>query len=191
MGDVFVDIKMIKSFISSYEPGENLDKASDEYVNKYNDLVPEELIALWYNYGFGNYGDGIVKLVNADKFKKTLSLFLKSNDDKNIPFMITGFGDIYYFDNKKEIYLYNIHYKKKEFCTSNLNDFLKGYIVSSKIMNNDLKYNLFNEAKEELGELSNNDIYNFIPSLRFGGKEQVGYIQKADALISLNLLAGD
>ena len=182
---------MMKSFLSCYEPNKELLEASDEFVKEYNGLVPEELIALWYNYGFGNYGNGILKLINPNDYKKNLELFLKVKDEKNIPFMITGFGDIFYLDNKGEIYLYKIHYKKKEFCASNLNEFFKSYIVNSKVMNSDLRNNLFNLAIKELGELDNSDIYNFIPSISFGGKEQVDYIQKADALVSQKLLSGD
>ena len=182
---------MIKSFLSCYSPSEELTKASDEFIHKYNNIVPEEINILWYNYGFGNYGSGIIKLINPDEYKKNLNLFLKTNDESNIPFMITGFGDIFYLDNKKEIYLYKIHYKKNDFCASNVNEFFKSYIVSGKVMNNELRENLFNKAKEELGELANKDIYNFIPSINFGGKEQIDYIQKSDAVISQNLLSGD
>ena len=182
---------MMKSFLSCYTPSDTLVQASDDFVKKYSGLVPEELIALWYNYGFGNYGSGILKLINPDNYKKNLDLFLKVSDISNIPFMITGFGDIFYLDNKQEIYLYKIHYKKKDFCASNLNEFFKSYIANSKVMNNDLRLNLFNLAQKELGELEDNDIYNFIPSLNFGGKEQVDYIQKADAVVSQKLLSAD
>ena len=182
---------MIKSFLGTYAPSEGLFKASDDIISEYNNILPEEIITLWYSYGFGNYGRGIVKIIYPSLYKNNLDYMLKEYTKDNIPFMITGFGDIFYLNNKQEIYLYKIHYKKKEYCAKSLEEFFKDYIVHNKVMNNELRYNLFNQAINSLGELDNDDIFNFIPSLRFGGKEQEGYIQKTDAVTAQGLLAGD
>ena len=182
---------MIKSFLGTYAPGKDLYKASDDIINEYNNILPEEIITLWYSYGFGNYGKGIVKIIYPTLYRNNLDYLLKEKDKNNIPFMITGFGDIYYINKDKEIYLYKIHYKKNEYCAKNLEEFFKDYIVHSKVLNNELRYNLFNQAVKSLGELDNDDIFNFIPSLRFGGKEQEGYIQKTDAVTAQSLLSGD
>ena len=55
--------ELIDNFINNYKPGDNLKKPVDEEFLKNSKLVlPPEIIYLWEEYGFGEYGNGIIKV---------------------------------------------------------------------------------------------------------------------------------
>ncbi|SFB99676.1 GAD-like domain-containing protein [Bacillus sp. OV322] len=43
-----------------------------EIIEKYTKLVPNEIIDLWSNYGFGTFMQGYFKIVNPEEFKEIL-----------------------------------------------------------------------------------------------------------------------
>ena len=49
----------ISKFIEQFKPGENLQKPDEEILNFGKQMLPKEIIELWEEYGFGEYGDGI------------------------------------------------------------------------------------------------------------------------------------
>ena len=55
-------------------------------------------------------------------------------------------------------------------------------------MNINLKEELFNQAKEKLGNLESKEIYFFVPALILGGAENIKYIKKGNAVTHQLLL---
>ncbi len=188
-------VDRVKKFIGFYGPNKNLDDVSNEYFEKYNGVLPLELLVLWSNLGFGNYGGGVVKLIDPDLFKKNLDKWRRKEDDNAYPFMITAFGDMYYLkklpDGSEEVRLISIIYKKEKLCTKSFADFISNYIISKDAIDNDLKASIYIKAEEKYGALSNDDIYTFVPSVSMGGKETVDSIQIADAYIYQDIAYGD
>mgnify|MGYP003552373597 FL=1 len=45
-------------------------KVPSEMIIKYTKLVPNEIIDLWSNYGFGTFMQGYFKSVNPEEFKE-------------------------------------------------------------------------------------------------------------------------
>jgi len=80
--DIFSD------FLKNYPPEENLIKPSEHIIDAARSVkVPEEIINFWTSYGFGNYGDGIIKMIDPEKYIK-LKRELKEDIaiGMNIPF---------------------------------------------------------------------------------------------------------
>lgn len=186
-----MNVELVKGFLRLFSPADNLEGVTDDLVEKYREILPDEILALWVNFGFGNYGTGILKLIDPSFFQKNLNLYLKNNPNY-IPFMITAFGDMFYFNKiDKSISLLSVHYKKVKKCANSIDEFLGSYIINGLTINNELRASLFIEAEKKLGSLSNDDIFVFVPSIFFGGKEQVENIQKADAYVYQDILYGD
>ena len=186
-----MDKELIKKFLNCYGPDEKLDQVYDDVIDRYHNILPDEFLALWYNFGFGNYGGGILKVINPDEFKKNLYLWIRKEDPNCIPFMITAFGDIFYYRKESNTYyLLSIHYRKEKKCADSLEEFIS-YITSAQAIHTDLRAGLYIEAEKKLGSLSNDDIYMFVPSIQFGGKEIVDNIQKAEAVLWQNIAYGD
>ena len=41
-------------------------------IQKYQELLPPEIISLWQNYGFGTFHNGYFKVINPDEYKELL-----------------------------------------------------------------------------------------------------------------------
>lgn len=187
-------INRVKMFIGCFSPAERLDDVPNEMFEKYQDVLPHELLVLWSNFGFGNYGGGVIKLIDPDLFKKNLNTWLRNDNPNYYPFMINAFGDMYYLikdGNREEVRLLSIIYRKEKVCAKSFVEFFSEHILSSEAINTELKAKLYLEAEERIGKLSNDDIYTFVPSVNFGGKEDVEHIQIADAYIYQDIAYGD
>lgn len=51
-------------FIRLLKPSDELIKPTEEELKQFEDILPSELLKFWKEYGFGNYGNGIIKVVN-------------------------------------------------------------------------------------------------------------------------------
>ena len=58
-------MKVFDLFVSKYPPGNDLRKPTAETLEQFQGKVPAELLNFWQEYGFGNYGGGVVVSVNA------------------------------------------------------------------------------------------------------------------------------
>ncbi|MDG5471410.1 GAD-like domain-containing protein [Jeotgalibacillus sp. ET6] len=68
-------------------------KVWSEILEKYKQLVPNEIIDLWSNYGFGTFMQGYLKSVNPEEFKEVLGESSQRYKDSVVLFA-TGMGDL-------------------------------------------------------------------------------------------------
>ncbi len=60
---------MLESFIEKFPSDNNGEPIPTELIKKYTGVVPDELIFLWKEHGFGSYRDHYLWLVNPDDFR--------------------------------------------------------------------------------------------------------------------------
>ena len=178
--------ELIDNFINNYKPGDNLKKPVDEEFLKNSKLVlPPEIIYLWEEYGFGEYGNGIIKVVDPRDYMHSLYTWLGKEDLTKIPIMVSAFGDIFYFrkitEEENDISLLNIHYRRIDVCSYSYQEFFNSYINSPRVKETVLREKLYNEALNKLGKLEFNEIFMFAPALAIGGAEDIKYVAKGDA----------
>ena len=182
---------ILKDFLNLYPPSKDLVKANQEIIKAFTNKLPKPIIDLWTNYGFGSYGDGIIKVINPLEYMNTLFAWLGKRDFTKIPIFINAFGDIFYYrqltETENDISLLNIHTRKISVCGYSYQEFFTKYIKAD-IMNYNLKKDLFNQAKETLGNLESKEIYFFVPALILGGAENIKYIKKGNAVTHQLLL---
>ena len=175
----------IKKFLEMYKPGDNLKKPDEELLNFGKNMLPKEIVNLWVEYGFGNYGNGIIKVVDPRDYMQSLYSWLGKQDFNKIPIMMTAFGDILYYrklsENENDISLLDIHYRRIDVCTYSYQDFFDSFIIDKKIKKELLKEDLYEQAINELGKLDYKEIFFFVPALILGGLEEIKYIQKGTA----------
>ncbi len=183
---------LLNEFLNKFPPSQDLIKPDENIINKYKDKLPQEIIDLWKNYGFGNYGDGLIKVINPDDYLDNLFTWLGKEYDNYVPIMITAFGDIFYYrkltDTENDICMLSIHYRDIITCTYSYQEFFETYIVKDEIIKELLKKELFNEAINKLGKLTSEEIYYFVPALCLGGGENIKYIDKGKATVHQNIL---
>lgn len=182
----------IGKFIKKYKPGENLQKPDDEILNFGKQMLPSEIVGLWENYGFGEYGDGLIKVVDPREYMNNLYAWLGRQDLNRIPIIVTAFGDIFYYrkleNNENDVSLLNIHYRKIEACGFSYQDFFERYILDRSVMKKVLRADLYKQAVKKLGRLGYKDIFYFTPALILGGGENIQYIDKGNGVVHQQVL---
>lgn len=65
-----------------------LSTVDEPLIEKYTDKLPSEIISLWREYGFGEFMDGYLKVINPDDYLQLLKDFywpaLSERDGKEI-----------------------------------------------------------------------------------------------------------
>ena len=182
----------MKKFIKKFNPSKSLQKPDEETLNFYREILPNEIIELWEEYGFGEYGNGLIKIVNPKDYMNSLYMWLGQIDYTKIPIIVTAFGDIFYYrkleDDRNDISVLDIHYRKIIVCSYSYQEFFKKYIIDKKVIKNVLRDSLYKKAIKKLGKLNDKDIFFFVPALILGGKEDIKYIDKGNGIIQQQIL---
>ena len=182
----------MKKFIKKFKPSKNLQKPDEETLSFYKKILPKEIIELWEEYGFGKYGDGLIKIVNPKDYINNLYMWLGQIDYTKIPIIVTAFGDIFYYrkldNDKNDVSMLNIHYREIIVCSYSYQSFFEKYITDRKVIKNVLRDNLYKKSIKKLGRLNDKDIFFFVPALVLGGREDIKYIDKGNGIIQQRIL---
>ena len=183
---------LIDRFIAEYKPGKDLVNPDKELLDFGRQMLPPEILYLWETYGFGEYGNGFIKVVDPRDYMHSLYTWLGKQDFSKIPLFVSSFGDIFYYrkleGEENDISMLDIHYRKVEVCTYSYQEFFEGYILDENVKENVLRRTLFNEATAKLGALAVNECFFFVPALVIGGAEDIKHVQKGDANVHQHLL---
>ena len=176
---------LIDNFVKVYTPGTELTKPDETLLNFANQMLPPEIVYLWQEYGFGDYGNGLIKVVDPRDYMQSLYSWLGAQDFHKIPIMVSAFGDIFYYrkldEEEDDVSMLNIHYRKTEGCAWSYELFFKSFITDPEIQENVLRKSLFDQAVATLGTLKHNEAFFFVPALVLGGGEDIKYVKKGDA----------
>ena len=183
---------LITNFVKAYAPGKELGKPDETLLEFAKQMLPPEIVYLWTEYGFGDYGDGLIKVVDPRDYMDSLYSWLGSQDFHKIPIMVSAFGDIFYYrkleNDENDVSLLDIHYRRIDVCAYSYEEFFEKYISNTEIKERVLRKNLFDQAVEKLGSLKYNEAFFFVPALVLGGGEDIKYVSKGDAYTHQHLL---
>ena len=183
---------MFKDFISIFPPPVDVIKPTDQTLDRFKDILPEELLDFWKEFGFGNYGNGFIKVINPEEYSSSLYEWLGKEDASRVPILITAFGDIFFYRklsaNDEDVSFLDIHYRDIDACVWSLEEFFGSYIVDEGIIDEVLKKELFELAVSKKGGIAFDEIYYFVPALVMGGEEDVKYIDKGKGVVHQSLL---
>ena len=174
-------------FLEKYKPGENLQKPDAEILNFGRQMLPKEIVALWEDHGFGEYGDGLIKVVDPRAYMNSLYSWLGRKDPSRIPILVTAFGDIFYYrkleDDENDVSMLNIHDRRTETCGCSYQDFFERYLLDKGVAKKVLRADLYKQAVKKFGRLGYQDIFFFTPALVLGGGETIKYIEKGNGAV--------
>ena len=183
---------LITNFVKEYAPGKELGKPDETLLEFAKQMLPPEIVYLWNEYGFGDYGDGLIKVVDPRDYMDSLYSWLGSQDFHKIPIMVSAFGDIFYYrkleNDENDVSLLDIHYRRIDVCTYSYEEFFEKYILHPEIKEKVLRKSLFDQAVEKLGSLKYNEAFFFVPALVLGGGEDIKHVSKGDAFTHQHLL---
>ncbi len=195
-----MDTIQFENFILKHPPIGNLEKANSQLLEKYKTLVPNGLLEIWEQHGFGFYGNGFLQLINPDDFHEVLcGWLLRKPDPTRIPIMITAFGTVIYYrmlerdeENAtilaEDVAYLEPNYRETNVCSWSLDGFFDDYICNQDILQEMFYYNNFEIAKEKYGVLETNNMYCFTLALSLGGSEDIDKMMQGNAIVQLDLL---
>lgn len=160
-------------FLKDFEIHE---RVSQECIDKYEKKVPDELIEIWKNYGFGSFMNGYLRVINPDEY---IGLLGRSyfRADKAIPIMTTAFGDIITWEDQYFVAMVNYRYARND-------TMIRGLVLFAMLLKDKtfqkrfFSLDAYEEAVLEYGKVAFDECYGYVPLLVMGGKESVEHIKK-------------
>lgn len=191
-------------FIKKFGEATYIDKVPANSIEKYEGVLPNQLLHYWKTEGWCSYGSGLFWTVNSDDYKVLVQQWLEGTHypkiDKYYCIARSAFGVLYVWGEK-----YNQSFiiscpinvivafdKKLMKANSHPDNSIKSFFASSDLDRFDLsglnKRKLFKPTFKKLGHLKSNEVYAFAPSLVAGGSPVVDNIEKEDLFIHLSIL---
>lgn len=168
-------MNLFDDFLQKYPPTGQLQKPSEEVLNQFRNRLPAELLEFWQAYGFGNYGNGLLKVIDPNDYAEYFYVWLGGENPTRIPIMLTGFGNILYYrkltDSVSDIALLDIHHRCTDVCAYSFGEFIQ-LLTDDEAAGPLLDKTLFGQALEKCGSLVGNEVFFFVPALALGEASQ-------------------
>jgi len=178
---------MFEQFFKTYPDYIIVEKPISDFIEKYKDELPNEVLSFWKEYGFGTFMNGYFRVIKPDDYIDLLSDTYEYAQ-KEIPIAVTAFGDIITWQGKAiNMICYRFNYSQI-IGADEFDWFMNMDLTSNMFKEEDLKSEQFEKAKEKLGELDIDECYGYVPLLALGGGEKVENTQKVTTKIHIDLI---
>ena len=151
-------------------------KAEKMLIEKYDKLLPDEIIYLWRTYGFGTFYNGYLKVINPDDFIVSLekSYF---QGYVSIPIFATAFGDLITWEKNHFVGIVKYRYGDNDIISDGFEFFIDD-VTDGELDEEYLSIRQYNEAIKKYGSLEYDECFGYVPLLALGGKESVDNLKK-------------
>jgi len=185
----------LQTFINKFSVDQAGNTVSPETVKKYQAYLPEALLELWQNHGFGFYGNGLLQIINPELYQDVLwSWLMKDQPDMaRLPIAISAFGLVFYYrvlseEGDEDISFIDPHNSDIGVTAWSLTDFFNDWICDDEIIEQFLEKSALAKAQTQYGKLTDNQMYCYLPALRLGGRASDLNLDKGDAATHLDFL---
>lgn len=167
---------MFNKFLEKYPEYVINNKHAFEIIEQYQDTVPDEIIEIWKNYGFGTFMNSYLKIVNPNDYSELLKNSYNPIYKNPIVLFTTAMSDLIIWENN---FLVLIDYRHgvSKVIESGFKYFFDD-LTDEEFLIDDLSAINFNLAKEKLGEVDFNECYGYVPLLGLGGLEKAENLEK-------------
>ena len=149
--------------------------ADSAVIEKYTNVLPNALINIWKEYGFGTFAKGFLKTINPDEYQELLNETYMS-DSNPIPIFATALGDIIVFREDFDVFI--VYYRRGKDCIVYSAETFFNVLTNTNTYKNALFWGDYIEAVAEYGTIPEYDeCYGFVPLLGLGGKRKVENMQ--------------
>ena len=192
-------------FIKKFGEATHHQAVPPESINKYRDVLPDQLLTYWQEEGWNGYANGLFWLVNPEDYEAVLDMWLEGTPYEKVDtFHViarSAFGDLYLCGESTgpsvtlscpmhAIIAMPSNLKPKS--ADEINRKIRSFFGASSLdeYNKDDENNrpLFERALKKLGPLAPNEVYGFEPAIVAGGKMTLDHLAKLDIQIHLRIL---
>ncbi|MDE5946837.1 MAG: DUF1851 domain-containing protein [Oscillospiraceae bacterium] len=144
-------------------------EVSESLIEKYKNILPEEVIELWKNYGFGTFMNGYLKVINPDDYK-TLLEWSYFEGNTSFPIFTTAFGDIITWEKNEYVGIVMYRYGDFDIISQGF-EFFYDIISDEEMAEEYINMDEYNKAIKIHGSLKYDECFGYVPLLALGGKE--------------------
>ncbi|GHT18313.1 hypothetical protein FACS189429_4620 [Bacteroidia bacterium] len=171
---------------------------SREIIDKYKDLLPNELIIIWETMGFGIYENGFIQLVNPDEYDFIFD-YVDKLLEPSIVWGITALGDIVLWEGNKNRTISPEEGNRNVFinvrkCNSHVigeMKFILEFVLGDEHGIIDKDYfasKPFLDIKDRLPPLEYGQCYGYVPALALGGSASSKKMKVLDNKSYINII---
>ena len=155
---------------------------------KYKNRVPAIIYDMWEAYGFGDFDNGFLKLIDPDEYtdimKKSWSQYKEA-----VPIMADAFGDLIVWQSQRHAYI--IRYRYGDYSDmGRVNEFMLEKLLDSSYRQEHLKDAMYASAAESMGRADYIECYGYLPALAIGGSETASHLRPMRLKEHMEFLAG-
>lgn len=184
----------LQPFIDRHPPTETR-PVSPTTRDFYRPYLPAALLELWMHSGFGTYADGLIQLIDPERYQQSLwGWLMRDQDDySRLPIAMSAFGSLFYYrrlnnEGVDDVAYVDPHTSESAVLSWSIGDFFNGVLCDNSSINLLLDQSLFNKVRTLRGTLSPDEIYYFVPALRLGGEMVADNTGRGDAVVHLDIL---
>ncbi|MFT4213793.1 MAG: GAD-like domain-containing protein [Microbacterium sp.] len=162
-----------------------------EVIDLYRDRVPEELVEIWEQYGYGTFGEGFLRVIDPRQYEEEVGdcIGKTQGDGIAIPIMVTGLGDIITWEPSTGGIIALIFREERIVGLGTLKAFL--FLLGldgAEHLSDEFDWDLFPVAVAAHGELPYDQSFIFVPLLSLGGTKSVDNLHKRDTIAAIQMM---
>lgn len=162
-----------------------------EIISEYRGRVPDELVELWEQYGYGTFGEGFLRVINPKLYEAEVGgcIGKTQGDGIAIPIMVTGLGDLITWE--PSVGVIGILYREGR--TVGLGSKMATFLgllrlTGASYLSRTLAWDIFPGAIAAHGELPYDQSLIFVPLLSLGGEAKVENLHKRETLSAIQMM---
>ena len=154
--------------------------------DKYKDKLPEQIIQIWEEYGFGSFMNGFLRTINPLQYQDLLprAYFM---GDKCIPIFLTALGDMIVWEENTYLTILRFRHSIFSIMEKGCNFFLND-LTDDNYIEEFLKPKNYYIARENQGPLEYDECFGYVPLLCLGGPEDAIHLEKVKTLEHIELI---
>ena len=158
-----------------------------EIIEEFRGRVPDELVEIWEQYGYGTFGGGFLRLIDPKLYEAEVGdcIGKTQGDGIAIPIMVTGLGDLITWEPSLGIVAIQYRLGTVYGLGSRVRSVFR--LVEDGLILSRLRAEIFPKAVEAHGELPYDQSFIFVPLLSVGGQEKVENLHKRETIASIQV----
>lgn len=158
-----------------------------EIIEEFRGRVPDELVEIWEQYGYGTFADGFLRLIDPKLYEAEVGdcIGKTQGDGIAIPIMVTGLGDLITWEPSLGIVAIQYRLGTVYGLGSRVRSVFR--LVEDGLILSRLRAEIFPKAVEAHGEVPYDQSFIFVPLLSLGGQEKVENLHKRETIASIQV----
>lgn len=162
-----------------------------ETIAVYRGRVPDEVVEIWEQYGYGTFGEGFLRVINPKEYEDQIGdcIGKTQGDGIAIPIMVTGLGDLITWEPSLRAVVALLFRENRVIGQGNARTFLTLlHLDGAEHLSEALSWDIFPEAVATHGELAFDESFIFVPLLSLGGPAKVENLHKRETLTAIRIM---